>query len=113
MIRSGTPEPWAGSYSQRSGSLARASADLPVVMTSIAVVELFLGQQPQVSFRPRTVHLLSVPGPSPRYQHPADSDLSRRWRAEGRWPSVAPDSAASGCADERTSHVRMLMRWHE
>ena len=35
-------------------------------------MQLFLGQQPQVSFRPLTVHLLSVPGPSPRCQRPAD-----------------------------------------
>jgi hypothetical protein len=33
--------------------------------------QLFLGQQPQVSFRPLTVHFLSVPGPSARCQRPA------------------------------------------
>ena len=36
--------------------------------------QLLPGQQPQVSFRPRTVHLLSVPGPRPRCQRPADVD---------------------------------------
>ena len=36
--------------------------------------QLFLGQQPQVRFRPLTVHLPSVPGPGPGCQRPAGVD---------------------------------------